>query len=89
MSRHAEITRATKETRIRVSLDLDGSGRAEVKCTMAHTARRPISISKGLSSFIVRFAVKVHVGRPRGIRRRGGAAHPFIRARTALSRRFR
>ncbi len=31
MSRHAEITRATKETRIRVALDLDGSGRAEVK----------------------------------------------------------
>ena len=31
MSRHAEITRATKETRIRVAVDLDGSGRAEVK----------------------------------------------------------
>ena len=31
MSRHAEITRATKETRIRVAVDLDGSGRAAVK----------------------------------------------------------
>ncbi len=31
MSRHAEVTRATKETRIRVAVDLDGSGRAEVR----------------------------------------------------------
>ncbi len=31
MSRHAEVTRATKETRIRVAVDLDGSGRAAVR----------------------------------------------------------
>ncbi|MDR7481406.1 MAG: imidazoleglycerol-phosphate dehydratase HisB [Armatimonadota bacterium] len=35
MSRHAEIERATVETRIRVTLDLDGDGRADVRTGVA------------------------------------------------------